>query len=103
MFEALVITLREGVEAALVIAIAVSVLERRGLARFKGALYGGAAVALACSVAVAALASRLAYNEELAEGIAMLVGAVLVATLVVWMWKAAPRFKHEIESGIARA
>jgi len=102
MFEALVITLREGVEAALVLAIALGLLRRRGLDRLRGALFGGAAVALAASVGVAMLAARLTYNEELAEGIAMLVGAVLVAALVWWMWKSAPHMKREIESGLER-
>jgi FTR1 family protein len=103
MFEALVITLREGVEAALVLAIAVAILDRRGLEHLKPALFAGAAVAVAASVAVAALATRITYNEELAEGIAMLVGAALVITLVWWMWRAAPHFKQEIEAGIDRA
>ena len=35
MFEALVITLREGVEAALVLAIALTILKRRGLERLR--------------------------------------------------------------------
>ena len=103
MFEAFVITLREGVEAALVLAIALSLLERRGLSRLRGALFAGAGLALVASAAVAVAATRVTWNEELAEGIAMLVGAVLVLTLVWWMWRAAPRLKHEIEAGIERA
>ena len=103
MFEALVITLREGAEAALVLAIALSLLERRGLSRLRGALFAGASVALLASAAVAVAATRLTWNQELAEGIAMLVGAVLVLTLVWWMWRSAPRMKEEIETGIARA
>ena len=103
MFEALIITLREGVEAALILAIAVAILRRRGHAAGVPALAAGAAVALAASVGVAVLASRLVYNEELAEGIAMLVGAVLVGTLVWWMWRSAPHFKQEIEAGLERA
>ena len=103
MFEALVITLREGVEAALVLAIALSILKRRGLERRAGALWAGALVALLASVGIAALASRITYDEELAEGIAMLVGAALVLTLVVWMWRSASHFKEEIETGIGRA
>ena len=35
MFEAMVITLREGVEAALVLAIALSLLRKRGLERLE--------------------------------------------------------------------
>jgi FTR1 family protein len=103
VFEALVITLREGVEAALVLAIALSLLRRRGVERLNGALFAGAGAALAASIAVAFAATRLTWNEDLAEGIAMLVGAALVLTLVVWMWRSAPRMKEEIEGGIARA
>jgi FTR1 family protein len=103
MFEALVITLREGAEAVLVLAIALAFLRRRGRERLAGALYAGAGAALAFSVGVAALAARVTWNEELAEGIAMLVGAALVVTLVVWMWRSAPRMREEIEAGLGRA
>ena len=103
MFDAFIITLREGVEAALVIAIALSLLRRRGQESLTGALFGGAALAVLASVGVAALATRVTWNQELAEGAALLVGAGLVAGLVVWMWRAAPRMTQEIESGIARA
>jgi high-affinity iron transporter len=102
MFESLVITLREGVEAALVLAIALSLLRRRGLERRSGALFAGAGVAVLTSIGVAVLATRLTWNEELAEGIAMLVGSALVLTLVWWMWRSAPRMKEEIETGIER-
>src|SRR5512144_878818 len=103
MFEALVITLREGVEAVLVLAIALASLRRRGEAQLAGALYAGTALALAMSVGVAFLAMRVTWNQELAEGIAMLVGSALVVTLVVWMWHSGPHMKDEIESGLARA
>ncbi len=103
MFEALLITLREGVEAVLVLAIALAYLRRRGSQRLSGALFAGTAAALVLSVGAAVLATRVTWNEELAEGIAMLVGAVLVVSLVVWMWRAAPHMREEIESGLAHA
>ncbi len=103
MFESLVITLREGVEAVLVLAIALATLRRRGQAHLSGALYAGAGAALLLSMGVAALAARVTWNQELAEGIAMLIGAALVISLVVWMWRAAPHMREEIESGLARA
>jgi len=98
MFDALVITLREGMEAALVLAIALAVLRRRGATHLRGALFGGAALALALSVVGAVLAMRVTYNEELAEGVAMLVGAALVGesgwglaagytVLAWWCWR----------------
>lgn len=103
MFEAFVITLREGVEAALVLGIAATLLRRRGLERLIPMLLAGAGVALLGSIGIAWLATRFTYNEEITEGIAMLVGAVLVFALVWWMWRAAPRMKQEIEHGIERA
>ena len=102
MFEALVITLREGVEAALVLAIASGLLRRQGRGGQVGALLAGAGLALAVSVVLTVLATRITYNEEIVEGVGMLVGAVFVLTLTVWMWRAAPRMKEEIASGLAR-
>ena len=102
MFEALIITLREGVEAALVLAIATGLLKRQGRSELVGALLAGAGVALVVSGVLAVLATRITYNEEIVEGVGMLVGAVFVLTLTVWMWRAAPRMKEEITSGLAR-
>jgi high-affinity iron transporter len=103
MFEGLLIALREGVEAVLVLAIALAFLRRRGQERLVGAVFSGAGAALILSVGIAALATRVTWNEELAEGIAMLVGAALVVTLVAWMWRAAPRIREEVEAGLGRA
>jgi uncharacterized membrane protein len=59
-------------------------------------------VALVVSAILAVLATRITYNEEIVEGVGMLVGAVFVLTLTVWMWRAAPRMKEEITTGLAR-
>lgn len=103
MFEALAITLREGVEGALVLAVALAFLQRRGLERLRPALWAGTTLALIGSAVLAVLATRLTYNEELAEGIAMLVAFVLVLSLVFYMWRAGPHMKDEVESGLMRA
>ena len=102
MFEALVITLREGVEAALVLAIASGLLRRQGSGARVPALLAGAAIAMVASVGLAVLATRVVWNEEIVEGVGMLVGAACVLSLTWWMWKAAPRMKEEIETGLAR-
>jgi len=103
VFEAFVITLREGIEAALVIAIALSLLAKRGLSHKSGAIWGGAGFALVLSIGVAVLAARVTWNQDAAEGVAELGGAVLVCALVWWMWRAAPRVKDEIAHGLDRA
>jgi FTR1 family protein len=103
VFEATVITLREGVEVALVLSIALHLLRRRRTPELAGALFTGAAGALVASVAAAWAMTRITVNEELAEGIVLLASAVLVFTLVWWMWRAAPRMREEVEAGLERA
>lgn len=103
MFEAIVIALREGVEAALVLAIALNILARRNLSHLARAMFAGAGAAVILSAIAATYLTRLTYNEELAEGVTYLVGAALVFSLVYWMWRAAPRMKEEVETVIDRA
>lgn len=103
MFEALTITLREGVEAALVLGIALTLLKKRGQLALRGALIAGTVLALLASVGVAALAQRVTWNEEIAEGVVMLVGAALVLSLTLWMMRAGPHMKREVEQGLERA
>ena len=47
MFEALIVTLREGIEAALVVGIIVAFLRKEGAARYLGAVWSGIAAAVA--------------------------------------------------------
>jgi high-affinity iron transporter len=103
MFEALVITLREGVEAALVLSIALAVLRRQGLGRLAPALFLGAGTAIAAAGVAGVLLSRIPFNQELTGGVAMIVGSALVFGLVVWMWRTGPNMKREIEHGLGRA
>jgi FTR1 family protein len=103
MFEAIVITLREGVEAALVLAIAMSFLRRRERLDLVTPLFAGAGVAILASIATAVLISRIPYNEELVEGVVMIVGAVMVFSLVYFMWRAAPHMRDEVETAMTRA
>jgi FTR1 family protein len=103
MFEAIIITLREGVEAALVLAIALSFLRRRQRLDLAPPLFAGAATALIASIGAAFVVSRLPLNAELTEGIIMLVGAVLVFSLVWFMWRAAPHMKAEVETAVEKA
>ena len=100
MLEALVIVLREGVEAALVVAIVLSYLKKTGRAALTPWVWAGVGFALIGSVAGAMLLERVAVNAEAVEGALMLIGAVFVFTLVWWMNKAAKGLKREIESKV---
>ena len=97
MFEALIVTLREGVEAALVVGIILAYLERTGRGPLGRWVYAGLLAGLAASVVCAVVFARLGISEEAYEGWLMLLGAFFVATMVIWMWRTAKGLKGEIE------
>ena len=85
MLSALLVALREGVEAALVVGIVLVYLNRTGRRALKVYVWAGVVLACAASVAAAVLLQRWAINEDGFEGLLMLVAAVLVVTMIIWM------------------
>jgi high-affinity iron transporter len=96
MLSSFVITLREGLEAFLIVAISLAYLRRTGRAHLVPAVHWGIAVSVVVSIA-AGLLLQQANNQALWEGILALVAAALVATLIVHMWRTGRRLKAEIE------
>ncbi|MBI3450632.1 MAG: FTR1 family protein [Acidobacteria bacterium] len=96
MLQAFVITLREGLEAFLIVAISLAYLRRSGRGDLARAVHFGIGVAILLSVGVGVLLGR-ANSQSLWEGILALVAAVLVASLTVHMWRVARKLKGEIE------
>jgi len=96
MLQAFVITLREGLEAFLIIAISVAYLRRAGRLELISAVHWGMGVSVLLSVGAGMLFQRAA-NQALWEGILAIVAAVMVASLTVHMWRTARRMKCEIE------
>jgi high-affinity iron transporter len=101
MFESLVITLREGVEAALIIGIVLAYLSKTGRRRWNRLVYMALAAAVAASAMAAYFVHRFEVTEEAYEGWLMLVGAVFVASMILWMWKTGKRLKQEIETKLS--
>ncbi len=97
MVESFIIALREGVEAALVIAIALAYLTKIGRRDLHRVVYRGLAAALAASFLGAYLLQTQGWNQEAFEGWTQLAAAVFVFTLVVWMWRHARGWKAQIE------
>jgi FTR1 family protein len=100
MFEALVVTLREGVEAALVTGIILGYLRKTGRAELGRAVFHGLGWGIAASVVCAILFARLGVTEEAYEGWLMLLGSLFVASMVFWMWRTAKGLKAEIEQRV---
>jgi high-affinity iron transporter len=101
MFESLVITLREGVEAALIVGIVLAYLARTGRRNWNRLVWMALAAAVAGSAAAAYLVHRLEVGEDSYEGWLMLLGAVFVASMVFWMWRTGKRMKQEIETKLS--
>ena len=100
MFSSLVITLREGIEGALAIAIVLLYLRKTGRRRLVPAVWWGLVVAVAGSIGAAVLFQTWTVNNEVVEGILMLIAAFFVGTMIVWMWRSSKGLKKEIESRI---
>ncbi len=103
MFESLVITLREGIEAALVVGIILTYLNKTGKVHLKPQVYRGLAAAVAASIAFGFLFRVLgiAPDNPTYEGAVMGVAGLLVATLVIWMWRASRSVKQETEKKLS--
>lgn len=96
MLSAFVITLREGLEAFLIVAISLAYLRKSNRRELIPAVHWGIALAIVISIGAAFLFNRAA-NQALWEGVLALAAAVSVASLTVHMWRAARRIKREIE------
>ena len=97
MLPAFMITLREGLEAFLIVAISLAYLRKTGRHRLVSAVHWGIGLSILISIGAAMLFQR-ASNQALWEGVLALTAAVLVATLIVHMWRHAKLLKREIES-----
>lgn len=100
MFQALVVTLREGVEAALIVGIALVYLAKIGRSDLRRTVYAALAVALVASVAAGVALSYLPINQDKLEGWIMLVAAVLVVGMILFMMRTARKLKGEIETKV---
>jgi len=102
MLQAFVITLREGLEAFLIVAISLAYLRKTGRASLRAAVYWGTGVSVATSAA-AGYAFSFARNQALWEGLLAAVAAVLVASLVVHMLRIGRELPGRIRARLAEA
>jgi high-affinity iron transporter len=102
MLQAFVITLREGLEAFLIIAISLAYLRKTGRHQLIPAVYWGICASIIVSV-IAGILFQRASNQALWEGVLALAAAVLVASLIVHMWRHAKHIKREIETRLGES
>jgi high-affinity iron transporter len=100
--------LREGVEAALIVAIVLAYLVRTGNGAQAGKVWVGAilAVILSAILGIAIYSSVGAFEEpyeQIFEGTTMLLAAAVVTWMLFWMRRQSAGIKGELQSGVDRA
>ena len=84
------------------VGIIVAFLRKEGSERYLGAVWAGIVTATAASLLGAFFLYRAALNEEVFEGLLYVASAVLVATLLVWMWRHSHELSGEMKGSLAR-
>src|SRR5258706_759830 len=100
MLQAFIITLREGVEAGLIVGITLAYVAKIGRGDLRKAVYAALGAAFLGSIGVAVVISRLNWNEDVFEGWIMLAAAFFVVTMVIFMMKTGRKLKGEIEGKV---
>jgi FTR1 family protein len=100
MLEAFIVTLREGVEAALIVGITLAYLGKINRPELRKSVYVALISAFVGSLGVAALLARTQWNQDIFEGWVMLAAAFFVVTMIIFMMKTGRKMKGEIEGKV---
>lgn len=108
MLTSFLIALREGLEAALIIGIILSVLRQIGREHQARTVWGGVGAAVVVSAGAGLLLRQLGLafegrGEAIFEGVAMLAAAGVLTWMIFWMQRQAPNIRHEIERDVRSA
>jgi high-affinity iron transporter len=100
--------LREGVEAALIVAIICAYLAKTGNARYFPRVFLGAGLALGLSALLGILLFQTVGSfeepyEQLFEGLTMIAAAAVVTWMLFWMRRQARSVRGELQAAVDRA
>src|SRR5580698_9577890 len=101
MLQAFIVTLREGVEAALIVGITLAYLGKIGRPELKKPVFAALVSAFLGSIGVAVVMARTQWNQDIFEGWIMLAAAFFVVTMIVFMMKTGRKLKGEIEGKVS--
>jgi len=101
MLQAFIITLREGVEAALIVGITLTYLTKIGRPELRKSVFAALIAAFLGSIGIAILLSRTQWNQDIFEGWIMLIAAFFVVTMIIFMMKTGRAFKGQIEGKVS--
>lgn len=105
MYESFLITFRESLEISLIIGIILAFLKRTNKTRYNNSVYLGIAAGIALSSVLAYLISHFwgsfeGRNEELFEGIVMLIAALLLTSMIMWFFQKQRLIRTHLEASV---
>lgn len=108
MLPTYLLSLREGLEAALIIGIVLGALTKIRRSDLAPAVWMGALSAVIVSILTAVLLTSFGMSleeraEEIFEGTTMLIAAGILTWMIFWMRKQARFLKSELEDGVNKA
>lgn len=108
MLASLFLSFREGLEAALIIGVILGVLQKTNRNKYRSTVWYGAGTAAAISVLVGLLLNRLGASfegraEEIFEGVAMLLAAIILTWVILWMRSQAKNVNQKLEEDVSQA
>lgn len=108
MLPSYLLSLREGLEAALIIGIVLGALQKIRRTDLAPMLWLGALIAFIVSVLIAILLTTLGLEledpgEAIFEGFTMFIAAGLLTWMIFWMSRQARNLKSELEAGVNKA
>jgi high-affinity iron transporter len=108
MLPTYLLSLREGLEAALIIGIVLGAVNKIRRTDLTPAVWFGTLSAAAVSILTAVLLTSFGMSledkaEQIFEGITMLIAAGILTWMIFWMGKQARFLKSELEAGVNKA
>ncbi len=108
MWVSFLLSLREGLEAALVFGIVLSVVYRFGIKEYRRAVWAGLVVALALSLSMALGLNALGIvlegrAEPIFEGSTMVLAAIVLTWMIFWMGKHGRQVQVGLEASLQDA
>ena len=108
MVPSYLIGLREGLEAALIVGLTLSVLTKMKKPEYRPAVWWGVAAAIIISIAIAVViqlvgASLEGRAEEIFEGAMMIFAAAVLTWMIFWMQRMSRRIQQGLESDVRAA
>jgi len=108
MFPAFLLSMREGLEAALIVGIVLGILRKLNRDDLKSSIWLGVFSAVVVSLGVGGLLTAFGSSfegkvEQVFEGVTMLLAAGILTWMIFWMNRQGRQFQNKVESDIRKA